>query len=768
MFAGYHCWFYRRAHVILRSFRTLSRVAFSFLLILVSWVTPAYGYDDITAMELNDELSAANELSIKAPLKCIEMVDAYLGKNKSQLQQTKQGFVFNDSFSLASNNNSSIVNAFQIKSKCYKKLKNIDQALVNIEIAIELAQTSSLPFELAQAKLSYGSLLFNHTQRHVDALLEVQQASLQADSSSHPLTHELQLSIHLALADFYTQKDKFQQANQELESAKTIANKLDKPQLIAWLNYYWGRYYIRISQPQLALSHFVDAKSMAENAENFLLIAKATYEIADIYRRQGNKLDKALHYANLSANAYQDLGDDRELAYAQIYMAILHRQNQEYSLSMVYFWNAGDLLQGLQDLTGSALCNFEMGKTFLKMHSVDEARNYLNLARFQYSKMDNTKMLADTLLLLGRLNIEQGEAGIARIQLEKVLALSESLSFLEQRERAYELLAAAYELTGHYKKAIENFKQFHALQTKIKQLEFTLEQNKFNEQYQLIERTQQITVLEQDNQKLTSKLEGFLMVCVVIATVLLVLLYRYIHNWLKLKQLKAASQTLITQLNHHPHTLLPWWSSQLKSEQFNKPRETTLPQYYALISINFLTDLYEKYGALKAQRIEKEFGVYLQTHQPDQAAFYQMRDNQLLFITHKTEDSDAESLAQFLTDILARFTHKYDLAPSVAIGIVNHPFLPKAEAAIDHKRVSDLACLALLGAKQIQTPEESAWLELFAIDCPQAAFFNGDIWQLGQQAIAKGLVKINCSGDKSQLVWPIIQASNNMKLKPAF
>ena len=145
-----------------------------------------------------------------------------------------------------------------------------------------------------------------------------------------------------------------------------------------------------------------------------------------------------------------------------------------------------------------------------------------------------------------------------------------------------------------------------------------------------------------------------------------------------------------------------------------------------------------------------------------------MRDNQLLYITNKTSDRDAAHLAGFLIDTLTRFTHKYDLAPSVAIGIVNHPFLPKAEAAIDHKRVSDLACLALLGAKQLQTKEQNAWLELFAIDCPQAAFFNGDIWQLGQQAIAKGLVKINCSGDKSQLVWPIIQANNNMKLKPIF
>ncbi|RJG51201.1 tetratricopeptide repeat protein [Motilimonas pumila] len=728
------------------------------LFICLGWFSLGLQAQDIINMDLNRELGAAYQLHRKAPLQCIEIVDEFLSENKTQLQQSRNAFNNKDSFSLSSDNTQAIIHAFQIKSICYSKLKNLDQAQVNIEIAIELAQVNKQLFELAHSQLLFGQLLFDQAQKPIEALRQVQQASLQAESLSGDETANLQLAIHLALADFYTQKDKFQQANQELEAAKSIANKLGQAPLIAWVNFYWGRYYIRISQPQLALSHYVDAKSMAENTQDQELIARATHEISDIYRIQG-KLDKALHYANLSASAYQELEDERELAHALIYMAILHRKNQEYSLSMVYFGNAEDLLTNLKDVPGIALCYFEMGKTFLKMHSVDEARDALNTARFQFKKLDDTKRLADTLLLLGRLNIEQGEAGIARIQLEKVLAISESLALLEQRERAYELLAAAYELTGHYRKAIENFKQFHALQTKIKQLEFTLEQNKFNEQYQLIERTQQITVLEQDNQKLSDKLQIFLTVTVVIAALLFVLFYRYTSNWLKLKHLKNSNRQLNQQLNQHPSTLLPLFTDQVQQSLTHTNQRPA--EIFCLLTVPFLNEIYQQFGVLKAQRIEKEFGMFLQTRQKTGETFYQVKDNQLLFICPREPEHNPAKIADKLAQKVDEFASKHDLNTRIAMGMIGFPFLPKAPGAIDHKRGVDLAYLALLGAQQLQVQHEQTWLELYAIDCPQAAFFNGDIWQLGQQAIAKGLVKVNCNGDKTLLSWPLLQASHH-------
>ncbi len=727
------------------------------LLLLISFGSNA---DVFREASLPSALKHALSLSGKSPYLCIESVDEYLNQYK---KADSDGYIVSKSFGHSS---AHIINGLQIKSICNLKLGIFDQAQVNIESAIEQAKRQKLDLEVARSLLIYGKMLFLQLDRSADAMKRLQQASLMIDEIKGTQARKMQLRINLALADFYTQKDVFTLAKSELETAKNLAHKLDINELSAWVNFYWGRYYVQISQPQLALRHFVDAKSMAESTDSLDLQARATHEIADIYMYQG-KLEKALHYANQSSHAYQQQEDQRELANSLIYLATLHRKNQEFNLSLVYFFNALDLLNQLRDIPSISNCYLEMGKTYLQMKNVDLARNYLNSARASFQKLDNSKMLVKTLLLLGQLNIEQGEAGIAIIQLERAMTLTESLSLLEQRERAYELLAAAYELTGHYQKAIENFKYFHALQTKIKQLEFNLEQNKFNEQYQLIERTQQITVLEQENLILRKEMEYFIYGLVLLGSILLIFSYRFTRSWFSIKRLRTDNNELKYKLTFHSKTGLLNWSTDKQPQSSLGENEQAV--YYALVNLPFLTDIYETHGALKAQRVERELGSYLQGLLTAECQLFQVRDNQLLYICSPESVQSAEMLAEKLIGWFDKFQSRLELDTKIAIGIVGHPFLPKAPAAIDNQRVSDLACLALLGASQLMEKEQtSSWVELYAIDCPQAAFFNGDIWLLGQQAIAKGLVKINASGDKNSINWPILQTSYNLRLKSAF
>ena len=74
--------------------------------------------------------------------------------------------------------------------------------------------------------------------------------------------------------------------------------------------------------------------------------------------------------------------------------------------------------------------------------------------------------------------------------------------------------------------------------------------------------------------------------------------------------------------------------------------------------------------------------------------------------------------------------------------------------ALDHHGLFDLCYLALSGAIQLSEKcQQSVWLELAAIDCQQAAFFNGDVWQCCLMAIDKGLVKVNSSHEKQWVNW---------------
>jgi hypothetical protein len=67
----------------------------------------------------------------------------------------------------------------------------------------------------------------------------------------------------------------------------------------------------------------------------------------------------------------------------------------------------------------------------------------------------------------------------------------------------------------------------------------------------------------------------------------------------------------------------------------------------------------------------------------------------------------------------------------------------------------NLASLALFGASQLRDNYQvNSWLELYAIDNLQPAFFDGDLWVLVQKAIQKGIVKINCNHQNHKFYWP--------------
>ena len=103
---------------------------------------------------------------------------------------------------------------------------------------------------------------------------------------------------------------------------------------------------------------------------------------------------------------------------------------------------------------------------------------------------------------------------------------------------------------------------------------------------------------------------------------------------------------------------------------------------------------------------------------------------------------------------IAAFPCDYPIDRRVSLGIVSHPFLPKAATALDHHGLFDLCYLALSGAIQLsEKHQQNVWLELAAIDCQQAAFFNGDVWQCALMAIDKGLVKVNSSHEKQWVNW---------------
>ena len=90
----------------------------------------------------------------------------------------------------------------------------------------------------------------------------------------------------------------------------------------------------------------------------------------------------------------------------------------------------------------------------------------------------------------------------------------------------------------------------------------------------------------------------------------------------------------------------------------------------------------------------------------------------------------------------------------ITVGIIGHPFLARSAQALKGEQLVELSYLALGAAVQLcERTATSQWLELTAIDCQQAAFFNGNVRERALEAIELGLVKAAAASGKPLIDW---------------
>jgi hypothetical protein len=191
-----------------------------------------------------------------------------------------------------------------------------------------------------------------------------------------------------------------------------------------------------------------------------------------------------------------------------------------------------------------------------------------------------------------------------------------------------------------------------------------------------------------------------------------------------------------------------WYLNEAEAQPFNDKI------YYLLLHVPFMVDLSERIGLAHAATLQKELGEYLQGRIHPKARLYDLREGQFIYVISQRQVNSLQQTVASLERMFMEFPCRFQLDQRLAIGIIGHPFLPKAPHTLDDMRLGDILYLAMAAAHQLaEQTGERAWVELLAVDCQQAAFFNGDIRHCCIQAILKGLVKVNSSHKKQQIDW---------------
>ena len=724
---------------------------------------------DLTKDQLSIDLQQAQTLVLSDPARCVEITSAFLvrtANNPKQIINNRQDYGYREPI-LSFGTIAQATGAHLLKGECLIQLAQHKMADQELQQALALANKEKQPELQAQSlylMLRNKELL---DSGHDYAPLRAQLDQLLGETALK--NSPLQVYSRLLLITDLIEAHRFDEAKQWLNEARQWARTIDDSKAQAWVDAVSGDLYHALRQPQLALGDYISAQQQARPLADPLFLGLLANQIVDLYQEE-QEPQKALQYANEAANYFHALGNPVLLSQALTVLARLNRTQSDMNMALVYFFNALDLLDEGNQRIQVAQLKYEIGKTYLQSGNLPLARSYLSAARQAHRAEDDKKPLIDTLLLLGELHLKQKEAAIAILQLENALDLASQIRDTGRQFEIYRLLSLAYEQKGYLQQALESYKRFHLLSEQINQQQVALEQEAIRDNYTQVEREQQIKSLELSLEHSRHQQERYLWSSVITGLLLTFFIYLFFTLWLRLKSARQQARFLGEATLKEPRSgLANWqrlmnrWPKEMAKRQQQSERwylnELTEGEFddklhYLLFKVPFLANNLERHGYQLAREIETSFGDYVAKLTPPDGRIYDLREGHLLYVVPQRHVANLHQLARQLLEQLAAFPCEQPLDRRISLGIVSHPFLPKAATALDHLGLFDVCYLALAGAIQLgERANQSAWLELAAIDCQQAAFFNGDVWQCCLMAIDKGLVKVNSSHDKQWINW---------------
>ncbi|GAA3536290.1 tetratricopeptide repeat protein [Zobellella aerophila] len=715
------------------------------------------------------ELQRARQLLISRPAECIALTNYFLQRDEAdpeQLINSRQDRVYQDQGNTYRTREQTLA-ALQIQALCQANEGLMLPADASLDEAIELGKNARQPHSQAASLLLKTKLTLAQGKTDQAQLLLAQAEELVGQSKQD--RELLAKQLQLLQAESLLEQHKFDEAKLAFEQIRLQAQQQGDLELQAWANYLLGDYYRLLQQAELALSHYVETLELLTEQHQYYLKALAAENAATLYAGLGNP-QKAVFYANQATTEFELLGNGPLLVGSLISLGRVTRANDDANLALVYFFNAMDLVRIQGDAGLMSRLYYEVGQSYLNLKQFKDALHYLNLARARFQMQNDQPRLVDTLLLLGRLHQDQQEPGLAMLQLEKAQTLAEQLDDVPRLIESHRLLALGYEQNGNYRQALTHQQAFHNYYERASQLNRLLTQSLIQESDQQLQQERELAELHLQKDNLQQERQRFAMLAVGLSLISPLLLYGLMRNHIRCRRLQLKADGLQQSLLVEPRTGLSNWRQlmqrlpqemakrQQRSEQWYLNEAIAQPFndkiYYFLIRVPFMADLNEKLGLDYALKIQQNLGDYLQGRIHPKARIYDLRDGQFIYVISQRQVPELQQAIASIERMFDEFPCPFELDRRLAIGIIGHPFLPKAPHAMDDMRLSDILYLAMAAAHQLsEQTGDATWVELLAVDCQQAAFFNGDIRHCCIQAIHKGLVKVNSSHQKQRIDW---------------
>lgn len=717
---------------------------------------------ELDPADLSESLQQAQQIAVSNPEQCIQLTEPIMQQLQGNPLLPGRSTRSNSSERLRDRlllrNSRQHIQSLLISGSCYALQERFNESLDALVEAEQLANRQHF-YELAGISLYRQVIILgldlnkpipaHHAWRRLNVLLQNDSLS----DSELPLYVGLlnsALAIHRQLPDL---------AKEMLSQVRTLLVTSPNPKLTTWANMLEGDLLQLTGQDERSLLSYHETLERAVKNNLLTLQLQLTTRISQLFT-QKEDLSNAIRYAEQALELSQQLGNESWQADAIIHLAQLKREARDTNLALALLLNASGVYQHTTRPQDLARLHLEIGKTYQQLHRYNEAQAYLTAAyeRFQRQHLPYYERLS--LLSLAELYTQQEHNDRAIALLEQML----NTPIPEQKNletELYRLLSIAYENNQQFDKALLNYKLF----TNSKHEAATPEaapQSDFFANYTRLDQSQRLQELDNEKHRLDSELNWYFKVGISAALVMTILGIALLWHIRRLRQIRQEKQALQHLIDYDPITnmgtslllqkeltrqnKMPWQPDAIN----NMPPSTVM----LLFRANGLTDLECRVGLKKAQSILRQVSHSIRQRMPEQCQYFLLSDRLLLCTIPESAIYQHNEIIVRIENRLGVIMRKYGLNERVICGKVQYPFLSKSVNALKPAQTLEVCGIALAGAMQLADKlGKNVWVELFAIDYQQAAFFNGELRTKTIEAITKGLVKVSCSEKHVSIDW---------------
>ncbi|NER80763.1 MAG: tetratricopeptide repeat protein [Leptolyngbya sp. SIO1D8] len=373
-------------------------------------------------------------------------------------------------------------------------------------------------------------------------------------------------------------------ARKYADSAMILCQALGYEKGIALVNYYYGVMGRLEGDYETALKHFEIYNLFHAKNGDSIKLAHSFYQIASIYKRQGNyqksletylrilKIYESINQSYSIATTlnsigiiYKNLNQDKEALEhyhkaldifkeldAKIDMADclsnignIHAINEEYETALNFYQKAQDLNQILENRWGIAYQLSNMGIVYGHLKRYPEA-----IANHQESleirlDLGQKNEIAQSYGNLGETYLKMKRYAQARDYLQKSISISRSIGIMPELQRAFFNLSDVFAQEAQFRKAYDYYKLYTNLKDSLFNESNTKQINELQAKYEYERKEKEIALMtrEQEAQKAellreknlkTIFVSGILLLCM-----LIIFLITYFRQKLKNKEILA-------------------------------------------------------------------------------------------------------------------------------------------------------------------------------------------------------------------------------------